>query len=325
MSKNGVVVVTFPGFDRDDPASAGLLDTARLGIRLAPKTGPRGPAEVVALMEDAVAGIVSTDPFDAAVFAACPKLRVLARVGVGIDSIDLAAATAAGVVVTTTPGANDQVVADHTLALMLATVRRIVETDRSVRAGEWSRGGPLTAWDLHGRTVGIVGLGAIGQAVARRLRGFDCIVLGHDVEPRQVMGVESLPLDELLTRSHVVTVHVPLSGSTRGLIGKRELALLPAGAIVVNAARGGIVDEEALVQALRSGRVRAAALDVFADEPPAGSPLLELPNVVLSPHVAALSEGSIRRMLSMAAQSVVAVLEGREPAGVVNPPALAAR
>jgi phosphoglycerate dehydrogenase-like enzyme len=276
-------------------------------------------------MEDAVAGIVSTDPFDAAVFAACPKLRVLARVGVGIDSIDLAAATAAGVVVTTTPGANDQVVADHTLALMLATVRRIVETDRSVRAGEWSRGGPLTAWDLHGRTVGIVGLGAIGQAVARRLRGFDCIVLGHDVEPRQVMGVESLPLDELLTRSHVVTVHVPLSGSTRGLIGKRELALLPAGAIVVNAARGGIVDEEALVQALRSGRVRAAALDVFADEPPAGSPLLELPNVVLSPHVAALSEGSIRRMLSMAAQSVVAVLEGREPAGVVNPPALAAR
>jgi phosphoglycerate dehydrogenase-like enzyme len=325
MSSNGVVVVTFPGFDRSDPESAGLLEAAALDIRLAPKTGPRDPVEVVALMTDAVAGIVSTDPFDSSVFGACPNLRVLARVGVGVDSIDLAAATAAGVVVTTTPGANDQVVADHTLALMLAAVRRIVETDGSVRAGEWNRGGPLTAWDLYGRTVGIVGLGAIGQGVARRLRGFDCTVLGHDVEPRVVDGVVPVSLTELLERSHIVTVHVPLNDFTRGLIGERELALLPPGSIVVNAARGGIVDEHALVAALRSGHVRAAALDVFVDEPPAGSPLLELPNVVLSPHVAALSEDSIRRMLGLAAQAVVSVLEGREPAGVVNPPALAPR
>ena len=324
-SSNDVVVVTFQAFDPADDESAGLLAAADLDIRFAPKTGARSPAEVAMLMGDAVAGVVSTDPFDRSVFEACPRLRVLARVGVGFDSIDLDAATEAGVVVTTTPGANDHAVADHTLALILAAMRRIVEADASVRRGEWRRGRDDCGWELHGRTVGIVGLGAIGQAVARRLRGFDCVVLAHDVVPRSVDGVEVVPLAELLERSEIVTVHVPLLDETRGLIGRAELDLLRPEAILVNAARGGIVDEEALVEALTSGRIRAAALDVFAEEPPVASPLLGLPNVILSPHVAGLSLDSMYRMLRLAAQSVVSVLSGGEPRGIVNPLALAAR
>jgi phosphoglycerate dehydrogenase-like enzyme len=324
VSSAGVVVVTFPAFDVDDPESGGVLTGAGLEIRLCPKTGARTPDEVVTVMADAVAGIVSTDPFDKRVFAACPKLRVLARTGVGFDSIDLEAATAAGVVVTTTPGVNNEVVADHTLALILAAVRRVVESDASVRRGEWRRGTDLPVWDLHGATVGIVGLGAIGQAVARRLLGFDCTLLAYDVDDRHADGVRRVSLAELLGRSEIVTVHVPLLESTRGLIGAGELALTRPDAILVNTSRGGIVDEEALVAALHSGRIRAAALDVFASEPPAGSPLLGLPNVVLTAHLAGLSEASIARMLRVASQAVVSVLEGGEPTGVVNPRVLAA-
>jgi phosphoglycerate dehydrogenase-like enzyme len=218
---------------------------------------------------------------------------------------------------------NDEVVADHTLALILAALRRVVESDASVRRGEWRRGSELPAWDLHGATVGIVGLGAIGRAVARRLLGFDCTLLAYDIEDHPVDHVERVSLAELLRRSEIVTVHVPLVESTRGLIGARELALTRPGAIVVNTSRGGVVEEEALVAALRSGRIRAAALDVFAHEPPAGSPLLDLSNVVLTAHLAGMSEASITRMLRLAAQAVVTVLEGGQPAGVVNPRVLA--
>ena len=317
------VVATFATFDLDDPLSAGLLRDAGLEIRLAPKTGPRSPADVRRLMEGATAAIVSTDPFDESVFRACKGLRAVARVGVGVDSIDLAAATRAGVVVTTTPGAIEETVADHTLALMLGAIRRIVENDTSVRRGEWNRGGALTSWELHGRTVGLVGFGAIGRAVARRLRGFDVGLLAYDIAPQSADGVEVIELDELLRRAQIVSLHVPLLDSTRGLIGERELAVMRPDAILVNTSRGEVVDEDALAQALAQGRLRAAALDVFQEEPPVGSPLLELPNATLSPHVAGLGVASIRRMLRMASASVVSVLRGEVPPTALNPNALA--
>ena len=319
MSTRGTVVVTFPGFVPDDPAHSRLLRDAGMRIRFAPKTGARSAVEVADLIGDAVAAIVSTDPFDASVFAACTRLRVLARTGVGLDSIDLDAATAAGVVVTTAAGANDQAAADHTLALMLAAVRRLVEFDASVRRGEWPRDAASTAWDLDGATVGIVGLGSIGRAVARRLRGFECSILAHDLVPTTMEGIEFVPLDELLGRSDVVTLHVPLNDSTQVLIGTRELAQLRAGAILVNTSRGGVVDEVALFGALADGRLRAAALDVFVDEPPRLSPLLGLPNVVLTPHIAGLSTGSIAKMLRLASRSILTVLDGGVPESVANP------
>lgn len=320
-----IVVVTFPGFAPTDPAHTGMLDNAGLKIRFAPKTGARTAAEVAYLIGDAVAAIVSTDPFDQSVFRACPRLRVLARSGIGVDSIDLDAATEAGVVVTTAAGGNESAVADHTLALMLAAVRRVVEQDASVRRGEWSRDAASTAWDLSGATVGIVGLGSIGQAVARRLRGFECTILAFDPAPRTVDDVELVSFDELLRRSDIVTLHVPLNASTDVMIGVHELALLKDGCVLVNTSRGGVVDEDALCKALAEGRLRAAGLDVFRREPPLQSPLLDLPNVVLTPHAAGLSEGANTEILRLAARSILTVLEGGVPASVANPDVLLPR
>ncbi len=317
------VVVTWPDYDADGEQTGGALARAGLSVRLEPKLGARSPSEVGRLVRNAVGAIVSTDPFDASVIANSPALRVIARVGVGVDSIDLDAATAHGIAVTVTPGANEGTVADHTVALMLAAVRRISEHDAAVRRGEWNRTGEHSAWLLSGGTVGLIGFGHIGRIVAARLRGFDVRVLVNDpVEPREP-AVEAVDLDTLLAAADVVSLHVPLLPSTRGLIGARELALMRPGAILVNTARGGVVDEAALVDALQSGRLRAAALDVFADEPPAGSRLLRLPNVVLSPHIAGLSIRSVRDMARSATISVIDVLHGRPPAHLANPDVLA--
>jgi D-3-phosphoglycerate dehydrogenase / 2-oxoglutarate reductase len=317
----GDVVVTFAAFD---PASesADLLRAAGLTPRHEPLTGPRPPGELTRLMRGAVAGVVSTDLFDRAFFGTCPTLRVLARVGVGVDTIDLQAATEAGVVVTTTPGANTVSVAEHAIALVLAVARNIPNGDASVRSGAWHRRRDLVGPDLSGSTIGIVGGGAIGRAVAKRLQAFDVDLLVADVLPVDVDGATQVTIDSLLEHSDVVTIHVPLFDATQHLIGERELSLMKPGAILVNTSRGGIVDESALAAALRSGHLRGAGIDVFSAEPPYDSPLLQLTNVVLSPHVAGLSSGAIQAMLRGAALSVIAVLDGRIPDGVVNRDAL---
>ncbi|MGH2744111.1 MAG: phosphoglycerate dehydrogenase [Gammaproteobacteria bacterium] len=299
-----------------------MLRQAGLDIRLAPKLGTRTTEEVGRIMGDAVAAIVSTDPFDRSVFVAAPRLRAIARVGVGIDSIDMKAATEAGVAVTTTPGANNQTVADHTLALMLAAVRRVTENDASVRRGDWDRAGPLTPWDLNGRTVGIVGLGDIGSAVAQRLRGFGVRLLVSDPATPRRPNLELVDLHELLERADIVTLHLPLGDSTRHLIGTRELERMRSEAILVNTSRGGLIEESALIDALCRGALRAAALDVFEDEPPRAERLRKLPNVVLSPHIAGLSHASIALMTRQATKSILDTLAGRVTPAVRNPAAL---
>jgi phosphoglycerate dehydrogenase-like enzyme len=324
MSAGGAptIVVTYPGFDEADGRTAGALRAAGLAIRFEPRVHERTPAEVIAFMATAVAGIVSTDPFDREVFAACPRLRALARVGVGFDAIDIEAATDAGVAVTITPGLNGETVADHTLALMLACIRRIVENDASVRRGEWDRGGRLLGTALSGSTVGLIGLGGIGRAVARRLSGFGVRMLGYDLVDAAVDDVERVDLDELLRESDVVSLHVPFSGETNELIGEAELALMRPTAILINTARGRLVHEGALVRALDEGRLAAAGIDVFEHEPPHDSPLLSLPRVVLTPHVAGIGTGAQQAMLEMAVSAVLDVLAGQEPDGLVNPQAL---
>jgi phosphoglycerate dehydrogenase-like enzyme len=313
------VLVTFMGFDAVGPRTGARLRDAGLEVVLAPKNGARNAAEVARLAAGSVAAIVSTDPFDRAVFRAAPDLRVIARVGVGTDSIDLDAATEAGVVVTITPGANRETAADHALAMILAALRRLLEHDASVRRGEWRRGGDLTPWDLHGTTVGLIGYVEIGRAVGRRVAGFGARVLACDpAEPGTVR------LGELLERADVVSLHLPLTDSTRGIVGAAELARMPTHAVLVNTSRGGLVDEPALVEALRSGGIRAAALDVFADEPRLPDGLASLPNVVLTPHIGGLSERSIARMTERATEHVLAVLGGRpDRECVANPEVLA--
>jgi phosphoglycerate dehydrogenase-like enzyme len=310
-------------FDPRDPATGGRLRNAGLDVVLAPKLGARSPSELVRLVSDAVAAIVSTDPFDSSVIAAAPRLRVISRVGVGTDSIDLAAATAAGVAVTTTRGKNAETAADHALAMILAAVRRIVEHDASVRRGEWKRAGAMTGWDLHDATVGLVGFGAIGRAVARRLAGFGTRVVVADPALVPDSDGTRVELDELLATADVVSLHLPLVEATRRIIGRDELRAMRSDALLVNTSRGALVDENALADVLERGGIRGAALDVFADEPRVPARLRALPNVVLTPHVAGLSDRSVRSMTSAAVQNVLDVMAGAPRLeSVVNPAAL---
>lgn len=314
------VVVTWPVYDPQGPSTGALLQDAGLGIRLHPRTGNRTPEELIEILGDAVGVIASTDPFDESVFAACPRLKVIARTGVGVDAIDMDAATAAGVVVATTPGANEEAVADHALAMILALQRRLAENDAAIREGRWDRAGDLTPGDLYGATVGLIGSGVIGNAVIRRLRGFGSTICIYDPFLKQAPeGTDLVDLPELLERSDVITVHAPLTDGTRGLLGANEFAAMKPGSFIVNVSRGGIVDEDALAEAIRSGHLGGAGLDTFVREPIGDSPLRDLPTVIMSPHIAGLSHRSIAAMTEQATQAVLDVLQGRLPAHPKNP------
>jgi phosphoglycerate dehydrogenase-like enzyme len=317
------ILVTWPDFDVEGSETGGRLTAAGHELRLAPKLGRRSPADLERLLQGVAGAIVSTDPFDAAVLGRARGLRVIARVGVGTDSIDVDAATRNGIAVCITPGANAATTADHTVALMLAALRRIPEHDRAVRAGGWPRGHAATPWELSGATIGLVGYGAIARLVARRLEGFAVRILATD--PAGADGVECVELDELFSTSQVVSLHVPLTEETAGLMNRRRIGLMRPDAVLVNTARGGLIDEPALIDALEERRIRAAALDVFADEPPASARLRRLPNLILTPHIGGVSERSVAEMTRQATSAVLAVLDGDEPEGIVNPAALNGR
>jgi phosphoglycerate dehydrogenase-like enzyme len=317
------ILVTWPDFDVEGADTGGRLTAAGHAVRLAPKLGRRSPADLVELLDGVSAAIVSTDPFDAGVLGRARGLRVIARVGVGTDSIDVAAATRHGVAVCITPGANAATTADHAVALMLAALRRIPEHDRAVRAGRWPRGQEATPWELSGATIGLVGYGTIGRLVARRLDGFAVRILAADPEPPDDDGVEAAELEDLLRASHVVSLHAPLTPATAGLMDRRRIGLMRRDAVLVNTARGGLIDEPALIDALEAGRIRAAGLDVFADEPPVSLRLLRLPNLILTPHVGGVSDRSVAEMTRQATAAVLAVLDGGLPEGLVNPAVLA--
>jgi phosphoglycerate dehydrogenase-like enzyme len=312
------VLVTWPDYSLEEADLGAALVGAGADVRVEPKLGARTAADTLRIVGPRTVGaIVSTDPFRADLFAERPALRVIARVGVGTDSIDLEAATAAGVAVAITPGANEATVADHTVALMLAVQRRICEHDAGVRAGRWERVGDFTPWTLSGSTVGLIGYGRIGRLVARRLSGFDIDLLTHDPVQRDE-GSRHCGLDELLESADVVSLHVPLTAATTGLIGTRELSLMRPDSILINTARGGVVDEAALIAALDSGAIRAAGVDVFEEEPPQAG-LAIRSDVVLSPHNAGISVSSVREMTLRATKSVLKVLAGRAPEDLANP------
>lgn len=264
---------------------------------------------------------------DAALIAAGARLVVIGRAGVGVDNVDLDAATRAGITVVNAPTGNTIAAAEHTLALLFALARRIPAADASVRRGEWKRS-QFTGVELRGKTLGIVGLGKIGLAVADRARALEMTIIGADpyvtAEQAALHGVERVELDDLLVRADVVTLHVPGGRSTRGLIGPERIARMKPGAFLLNVARGGIVDEAALAEALASGRLGGAAIDVFEREPPVDSPLLGAPNTVLTPHLgASTAEAQVAVATEVAAQ-VLDVLDGRPARYAVNAPLLTA-
>ena len=266
-------------------------------------------------------------PIPEPVIAAAPRLRIVAVAAVGYNIVDVAAATRRGILVTNTPGVLTDTTADMAWALMLGVARRVPESDRFVRAGKWTGvyWSQLMGTDVHGATLGIIGLGRIGQAIARRAQGFGMRVLYHkrtpDPEAARSVGAEYRTKAELLRESDFVVLSIPLTPETRHLIGAAELALMKPTAFLVNVARGPVVDEAALVEALRAKRIAGAGLDVFEDEPKLHPGLLGLENLALTPHIGSASGATRRRMATRAAENCIAALEGHRPPDLVNPDA----
>jgi D-3-phosphoglycerate dehydrogenase len=267
--------------------------------------------------------VVGPEGISARVLAACPRLRVVARTGVGVDTVDLDTATRLGIWVTNTPGANHEAVADLTLGLMLALARQIPRHAEIARAGSWGRVPMVELWE---KTIGIVGIGRVGRAVAHRARGFNMTLLATDPYADAAWcaanGVRLVALDELLAASDIVTLHVTHTPETRGVINARSLALMKPTAFLINTARGELIDEAALLAALDAGRPAGAALDVLAHEPPSpDDPILKHPKVLVTPHIAGTTAESTGRMGHQAVRNALAVLTGGRPPDAVNQPA----
>jgi glyoxylate reductase len=276
-------------------------------------------ADLAAFAGDAEALVtLVNDDVGEEVFRSCPALRIVANVGVGVDNVDLAAAGRAGVVVTNTPDVLTEATADLTWALILAVTRRVVEGDHVMREGRFGgwRLDYLLGSGLQGKTLGVIGMGRIGRAVARRATAFGMTVAYHDRAPAadaQAGAVFHAGVETLLPTSQVLTIHTPLTAATRGLLDGRRLRLLPAGAFVVNTARGGIIDEGALADLLEAGRLGGAGLDVHADEPRANARLVGRDDVVLLPHLGSATRETRAAMADLAVENVLCVLAGRPP------------
>ncbi len=289
--------------------------------------GSLKPAELAEALDGVEALLVRSAtrvPRDA--LARAKRLKIIGRAGVGVDTIDLEAATERGVAVVNAPGGNTIAVSELTFALLLALVRKIPAADRSMRTGGWDRS-RLGGTEIHGKRLGLIGAGRVGAEVARRARAFGMSVVAHDpflsAERARELEIELVPLDDLLRRSDVVSLHTPLTDQTRNLIGARELALMPRDAILINAARGGVVDETALVEALQGGRLGGAALDHYAEEPlPADHPLRNHEHVILTPHLGASTEEAQRNVAREVAEAVRAARVDGDLARAVNGPAI---
>jgi len=319
------VLVTREVFDETLNYLAGHceVDSNQSDVALDPEALARRLADRSGLM------CALTDRVDARLIERCPGLKAVANIAVGYNNIDLAACTARGIMATNTPGVLDDSTADLAWTLMLGAARRITELERRVRAGEWT-GWRLKQWlgvDVHHATLGIFGLGRIGQAIARRAAGFEMKVLYHnrkrvapDIEKR--VNATYAGKDELLKQSDFVILQVPYSPETHHMIGARELKLMKPTAILVNSTRGGVVDDAALIAALKAGTIRAAGLDVFENEPRLNPEFLGLDNVVLAPHVGSSTESTRRAMAMTAAKNLVAALTGGTPPNLLNPEAM---
>ena len=290
---------------------------------------PPAEAEVRGMVPE-VTGLLPTalDPVPAAVIEAAPRLRVIGNYGVGYNNVDVAAATKRRIAVTNTPGVLTDATADTTWALIMAVARRTVHADAYVRAGKFDgwRASLFQGMELAGKTLGIIGLGLIGQAVARRALGFGMRVI-YAGRPRAATDVEAalrarcVPLEDLLRQADIVSLHCPLSAETRHLLDARRLALMKPTASLINTARGPLVEEGALVEALRTGRIAGAGLDVYEEEPRLAPGLAEMPNTVLFPHIGSSTLEAREGMARLAAENIRAALEGRRPPNLVNPEA----
>ena len=274
-----------------------------------------------------VDAVIATDErYSERVFAAAPQLKMIALDGVGFDNVDLAAATRHGVIVNNAP-VNYDSVADLAFGLMIATVRKILVGDRGMRSGRWGERDAYLTPDVNGAILGIIGLGRVGRAVARRAVGFDLTLLAYDPyvspEAARPLGVQMVDLAELLSQADIITIHMPLNPETRGMINGAAFARMKRGAYLINTSRGAIVDEPALIAALASGHLAGAGLDVVCDEPPTpDNPLFRFDNVVLTAHVGSDTLGTFRKIFDSAVTDLLLFFDGQRPRNVVNPAVL---
>lgn len=314
------VLITARGVQSAGQQAQELLRKAGCELIFPPKFGPLKADDLTRVLGGMDAVLASLDEYSAAVLSApgIERLKIIARWGVGYDSVDVAAATRGGIVVTYTPGVLDGAVADYTFALLLSLARRVPEAHAAMERGEWKQ-----YWgnDVGGKTLGIIGFGRIGKAVARRAVGFDMHVLAHTPHPSPENGdVEFVSLERLLNESDFVSLHAALTPVTRGMIGEAQLRQMKRTAYLINTGRGALVDEAALGRALGEGWIAGAAVDVYTAEPlPAESPLRFVPELLLSPHQSSYTRGTGERVSLAAAQGIVDLMNGKEPQNVLNP------
>ncbi len=300
------VLVTPRSYGKTNPELFGRLRDAGLEIVLNETDGILSKEQMIRLIAPCAGIIIGVDPLDGDVIAAAPRLRAISKYGVGVDNIDLKAAEARGIKVSRTVGANTDAVADYALALMLALSRKLLVIDRKCREGSWQK---ITSSDVSGATLGIFGFGAIGKAVARRAQGFGMKVLAYDLfwdggYARQC-GVDFALPAEIFSQADFISLHLPLTDETRNFIGKAELSAMKPSAVIVNTARGGLIDEKALLDALKGKRIGGAGLDAFQKEPPEDDAWFKLDNVILGSHCAASTYGAVDNMGRMATENLI--------------------
>lgn len=286
-------------------------------------------SELINEIQGMDAVIIADEPFSAKVINATDKLKIIAREGVGYDNVDVSAATRRNILVTLTPVLHEAV-ADLTFGLIIAVVRGMMIADKSVKSGEWPYFGEFVTHDVSGSTLGIIGLGRIGSCVARRAKCFSMKVLYYDVvrnkDLEKELEIKYVSFYDLLKNSDTITIHTPLTKKTERLIGEKEVSLMKDGAYLINTSRGGVVDENALYKALKTGKLAGAGLDVLTEEPPSpDNPLLKLPNVVITPHSASMTVETLKKVAFTVVEEVISVLEGRAPRYALNPEALKTR
>ncbi len=315
------MLITATSFSEVTSEPEDRLIEAGYEIARNPYGRPMTAEEMAPLLEGVDGCAAGVDDFSAPALAQADRLKVVARHGAGIDQVDIAECTRRGIVVANLPGANAEAVADMTLALMLAVARHISEGDRTTKAGQWVN---TYGVDLFQATVGILGLGRIGKGVAQRCRGFDAHVLAYDPYFDQAFAAQhgvdrAESLDHVMRESDFVCLHMPVTEETRGIIDAKKISLMKPTAILVNTARGALVDEDALADALEEGRIFGAGMDVYAAEPPTDSRLLKCDRTVTMPHVSSNTPGALLAMGNGVVDAILAVFNGQRPESVVNP------
>lgn len=318
------LLITARSFGKIDPAHLSCLEAAGFSIVACRESPDMDRRSLEAILPDIEAWVVSAFRIDDALLANGASLRLIIKHGIGVDNIDIAAATRRNIIVMNAPQVNPLAVADLTMTLLLAFTRRIVEAHRNVVSGKWNQ---FLGTGVHGKTLGIIGLGRIGLAVADRAKGFGMRLVGFDPYAGERIRAEReditvLELDELLSTADFISLNVPLSEQTVGLIGRESLQRMKPSAIVVNTSRGKIVDEDAMYEALRDGGIAGYATDVFEKEPPVDSPLLSLPNVLCTPHIGWYTQESMKLLGDQVVASILAVYGGETPGNVLNPEVL---